>query len=509
MPPPTSDVASRPAPVRRPPQARRAGEPPAPRGPRSYRPKSRAQQARRWFAVVLAFFALILASVAAWGFYQFRRIDRVDVDLAKAEDLSPQNFLVVGSDTRDLGDDERRDVTVYGNGSERAPDGKRADTMVIARVDPKKASVELLSIPRDLWVDRGTTEGRINAAYNDGAQALVDTIESNLDIPIHHYVEVNFNGFKGLVDALQGVPLYFDKPVRDKMTGLYVRKAGCYTLNGHQALAFARSRHLEYSNGVRWVADPTADLGRITRQQIFLRHAMKKVTGLGLGSVDSLRVLVGVAVNNVTIDDQMGTDDMMRLARHFEHFDADTMVVHRLETENTRTTSGQSILEMSPQGSQAVLDIFNGRVQPTRADAPATTAVEPSMVTVEVMNGAGVPGLARAGSAELGTLGFTIGTVGDAEEPTDVTTITYGKGGEAASMLVSSKIAGNPPPTVDPTLPAGMVRVTLGEALELAGATPAGASATAGPPTSGAGSVTPEEPIGVEIGDPPPGVACG
>lgn len=463
--------------------------------------------ARRWLAVLLAFFALLLGTVAAWGFYQFRRIDRVSVDLTEAEDLSPQNFLVVGSDTRDLGDEERRDVTVYGNGSERAPDGKRADTIVVARVDPKKASVELLSIPRDLWVDRGTTEGRINAAYNDGAQALVDTIESNLGVPIHHYVEVNFNGFKGLVDALAGVPLYFDKPVRDKMTGLYVRNAGCYTLNGHQALAFARSRNLEYSNGVRWVKDPTADLGRITRQQIFLRHAMKKVTGLGLGSIDSLRVLVGVAVNNVTIDDQMGTDDMMRLARHFEHFDAETMVVHRLETKNSRTTSGHAILELAEAESKPVLDIFSGAAKPAPAATEPVPAVEPSMVTVEVLNGAGIPGIARAGSEELAALGFGIGTVGDGT-PTDETTISYGKGGAAASMLVSSKIAGNPPPQEDPTLPAGTVRVTLGSALELVSAS-GDPAATTGPPTSGAGSVTPEPPIGVEIGNPPPGVTCG
>lgn len=453
----------------------------------------------------LALIALLLGTVAAWGFYQFRRIDRVDVDLAQAEDLSPQNFLVVGSDTRDLGDDERRDVTVYGNGSERAPEGKRADTIVVARVDPKQASVELLSIPRDLWVDRGTTEGRINAAYNDGAQALVDTIQANLGVPIHHYVEVNFNGFKGLVDALQGVPLYFDKPVRDKMTGLYVRKAGCYMLNGHQALAFARSRNLEYSNGVRWVKDPTADLGRITRQQIFLRHAMKKVTGLGLGSIDSLRVLVGVAVNNVTIDDQMGRDDMMRLARHFEHFDAETMVVHRLETENSRTSSGQSILELSKEGSKGVLDIFSGATPAVAAEAPPMPTVEPAAVTVDVMNGAGVPGLARAGSEELAGLGFTVGQIGDAA-PTDETTITYGKGGAAASMLVSSKLSGNPPPQEDPTLPAGVVRVTLASAIELA-TTPD--TSAAGAATAGAASTTPEKPIGVEIGNPPPGVTCG
>src|SRR5690606_5605265 len=119
-----------------------------------------------------------------------------------------------------------------------------------------------------------------------------------LDIPINHYVEVDFNGFKGLVEAIGGIDMYFDRPVYDDHSGLNIHKKGCYTLDGVQALAFARSRDLVYSNGVEWISDPTGDLGRITRQQVFLRRALAKVATFGLDDIGSLRVLTGVAVNN-------------------------------------------------------------------------------------------------------------------------------------------------------------------------------------------------------------------
>src|SRR5205085_987400 len=151
-------------------------------------------KARRWFAVLLGVFALLAGAVAAWGVIQFNRISRVDVDLTEAGDLSPQNFLLVGSDTRDLGHESsgQDNGAIYGGGDETAPGGKRADTILVARADPKKGTIELLSIPRDLWVaDPSGGNHRINGSYNKGAQNLVDTIESNLDIPINHYVEVN------------------------------------------------------------------------------------------------------------------------------------------------------------------------------------------------------------------------------------------------------------------------------------------------------------------------------
>jgi len=468
--------------------------------------------------------ALLIGAVVAWGYIQFSRIDREDLDLQSAKTLEPQNFLVVGSDTRDLGDTESADAGgIYGDGSDVPPSGKRADTIVIARIDPGAASIELLSVPRDLWVKTAKGgEQRINSAYNSGAQELIDSIERNLGIPINHYVEVNFNGFKGLVDALGGVQLYFDRPVRDGNTGLNIKEAGCYNLTGIQALAFARSRHLQYSNGAKWVSDQTGDLGRITRQQVFLRHAMAKVTTLGLGDLDSLRVLTNVAVDNVTIDDELGTNDMIALARKFSAFDAKTMVVHRLSTTPFRTKRGADVLKVTQAESQQVLDIFTGKAKASQVTTVPTTALAPQGVTLDVMNGAGVAGLARSIADQLGSVGFVIGEVGniDVKDRPRSTVVKYGPGAEGKAKLVASKLSPTPQVAAAPSLAAGEVVLELASEPNVPGASATPSTAGASPttvaappttaaPTSGAGTVTPEKTLGLNIGDPPPGVDCG
>ncbi|MCZ7631196.1 MAG: LCP family protein [Microthrixaceae bacterium] len=93
----------------------------------------------------------------------------------------------------------------------------------------------MLSIPRDLWVTLPDgSEDRINAAYAESTQTLIDAIEENLGIPVHHFAEVDFVGFQKLIDALGGVPMYFDSPVRDRNSGLSISEPGCVVLNGPQ-----------------------------------------------------------------------------------------------------------------------------------------------------------------------------------------------------------------------------------------------------------------------------------
>jgi hypothetical protein len=206
---------------------------------------------------------------------------------------------------------------------------------------------------------------------------------------------------------------------------------------------------------------------------------------------------------------------MIRLAKNFSKVDAEKMLVHHLATTPTRIR-GQEVLKLSSAESQNVLDIFSGKAKPADVSAPPTTVLVPQMVTVDVLNGTSIAGLAKSGSDDLKAVGFTIGTV-DNSEPVDSTVVTYGKGGERAALLVASKISPNPDVKKDSSLTGGQIVVKLAGELNVpASATPttaAGSSTTAGvnagqPPTSGAGT-TPEKPVGLNIGDPPPGVKCG
>ncbi len=385
---------------------------------------------------------------------------------------------------------------------------------MIARVDPKRTSIELLSIPRDLLVTKpnSTSRTKINSTYNTGPQALIDTIRSNLGVDVNHYVEVNFQSFKGLVDAIGGVPMYFDRPMYDKNTGLSIRKTGCYTLSPVQALAFARSRHLRYSDGTKWVSDGTADLGRITRQQVFLRHALAKISTLGITDIGTINRLVNVAVDNVKVDSALSTTQMISLARKFEKFDANDLATHQLPTLATGAN-----LVLDTNGAQPVLDIFRGKAPATQSnkDAAPTTTIPNAAVTVSVMNGTGKAGLAKQAGEELTAISFNLGTVDNAT-PTTGSTIFYAKSNKAAAEAVASHVSPAPTLSVDPSLSGPNVRLVLGSEYRQVVGRPSGSSATSTttPASVGASATATNpdasgKPIGYTTGDPPPGVPCG
>jgi len=483
-------------------------------------PRTRRQRVGLGALIALTVVTAVVAGAAAWGYLQFRRIERVDVDLERAAPAKPANFLVVGSDTRELGASDSGEAGIYGKGKEIPPSGQRADTIVIARVDPGRSTIEMLSVPRDLWVKlpAGNSQ-RINSAYNKGPQALVDTIESNLGITINHYVEVNFDGFRGLVEAVGGVPLYFDTPIRDRNSGLWITELGCQTLDPNQALAFARARHLQYRVDGRWKSDPTGDLGRITRQQVFLRHAFDQVSALGLGDLGSVRKLVGVAVDNVRIDEGLTTDGIIELARRFSKFDSKNMVVHRLQTEGFTTSGGADVLRLLPDDASPILDIFRGVTPATKAAPTTSVALTPDLVAVDVMNAAGEKGLAGAVAEQLRSGGFEVRRTDNTKTPTERNVVRYGAGAKLHAALLASRLDPQPDVVADDSIAGGVVELDVIDRFASVDAAPptSTTSTTHAADASGSSSTVPqvidgvptnEDVVGRSIGDPPPGISC-
>jgi LCP family protein required for cell wall assembly len=180
---------------------------------------------------------LAAACAAGWGYWKLSHIDRVNVNLIEAGVGEPENYLIVGSDSRKQGDP----VDPSAQGSVL---GQRSDTIMVLRIDPQSGVAAMLSLPRDLWVPiagRGGQSQRINVAYSMGKQTLVDTIQHNFGIRINHYLEIDFHGFQGLVNAIGGVPMWFDKAYRDLNSGLQIDHPGCVKLDGYSALAFVTS----------------------------------------------------------------------------------------------------------------------------------------------------------------------------------------------------------------------------------------------------------------------------
>lgn len=477
-----------------------AGSPPAQHG------RSWAQRFVIAFGAVLAVLSLLGALVVGVVWWRFGSFDRIDLDLAPNTTADkPLNFLVVGSDSRENISEDDPDAGAF-LGEEVG--GKRTDTIIVLRVDPAAKSISLLSIPRDLWVPLNGTgpNDRINTAFAEGgAQELINTVQSVLRIDINHYVEVDFKGFKSLVDTVGGVPLYFDRAMYDENSGLNITEPGCVTLDGQQALAFARSRHLVYFNeeSGEYEEDLTADLGRITRQQLFLRRVMDKVASLGLTDVTKLNRLVNVATDNVTFDDNLSTGDLVDLARQFSSLGSEAMQSYALPTDLTETPEGASVVVLREADAQATLDVFRG-VAPAAASTTAPAALSPSQVAVSVLNGTGVPGQAGDAASGLEAIGFAVAQVGNTPQAGETrTTVRYAPASAAAAQLVASYLQPGVNLVEDGTVGSGVVLVTGADwvGITVPEVVDTGAAADPEATTTTVVGVTPP-------GVPPPGVIC-
>lgn len=210
--------------------------------------------------MVLAFFAAVgagafLASTSLFDApRRLARLDRANETLLVATDKT--TVMILGVDERD-------------------DDVGRSDTLMLATVDPKQKQVSLLSIPRDTRTLIQGSYDKINSAYAYGGWKLTrDVVEDLLDTPVDHYVLVNTRSFPRIIDAIGGIDLYVESRMYyvdewdDAVPGGLVIDLypGMQHMDGVTAMSYVRYR------------DEEGDIGRIARQQRFMRAVMEKVT---------------------------------------------------------------------------------------------------------------------------------------------------------------------------------------------------------------------------------------
>jgi LCP family protein required for cell wall assembly len=308
----------------------------------------------RWRRVVLVVIVVLVVALIGSFLYArsiFDRIERVEVSESLTSSSDGTNYLIVGSDSRE-------NVTEAGdagfNGAE-APTGQRADTMLLLHLEGGRA--QMMSIPRDLYVPISGTDGsaKINAAYNadlgGGPRRLIDTVTEYLDIPIDRYMEVDFVSFAGLVDALGGITIDFEHPAQDPASGLLVPQAGPVELDGDQALAFVRSRNYTETIDGEQVTDPTADLGRIERQQQFLSAVIGELSDTK--SPFTLASAAGGMAEGLRIDDEMTFFDAVRLGWGMRGKTPE--ILEPLPVTNDRNEAG-AVLILDEAAAQPILD---------------------------------------------------------------------------------------------------------------------------------------------------------
>lgn len=331
-------------------------------------PPSEPPAKKRWGAgkkFLLFLLALMVVGVfASYGFLRYTegKIDRIEAsELTSLETVAaapgaPVNFLFVGVDDRSTLPDDWDDT--FGDFA-----GRRTDVIMVAHLVPGEG-IQMLSIPRDLRADiPGHGTNRVNASYVlGGPDLLVQTVQAETGIPINHYVEIDFAGVGAVVDSLGGVTINFDYAGRDSKSG-FSTDAGTQTLNGEEAVAYARSRHYQELRNGEWTGTGGGDISRTGRQQQILLALFDQVTSPS--SAFNLTSFLPTFADQITADEGLTLGLMADLGRNALGLRSTGVDAITLPVKNFSGSDGRAYV-VPIDTTQAVIDAFiNGDPFPT------------------------------------------------------------------------------------------------------------------------------------------------
>jgi LCP family protein required for cell wall assembly len=342
------------------------------------------------------------------------------------------NYLLLGSDSRSNLSPEQQEQF----GSDEVIGGEnRSDTIMLVHSDPAREKVVILSFPRDLWVEiPGHGFGKINSAFEGGIDGggpllVAKTLHKLTGLRINHFLYVDLGGFQGVVDTLGGVQMCIPTDLYDINAGLDL-KAGCQTLDGYQALAYVRTRHLP--------CDTVPDFARISRQQQFLRALINRL----LQPAELLRVptLIHPILGNMTRDKGLSPADLVYLVGQLRGITTGA-ADFRAVSGSGDTIDGLSVVRMDPSAEALFAALRDGtRLPPATGTELAGTPPSEANIRVPVVEH-GRDTAAADVEQVLSEGGFDIspGIVPYAALGTDVTgsAIAYTPGGEVQAQVVA------------------------------------------------------------------------
>jgi LCP family protein required for cell wall assembly len=426
---------------------------------------------------------LLVAGVGGYTIYLNSKIVRIAVKNLKpapkkGTDASEENILMVGSTSRCV-------LTVqnpaYGLCSQGV-NGVNSDVIMILHLNPALHQIAILSIPRDLFVPNARTEGanKIDAALYEGPSQLVNAIQEDFGIPIQHYVELNFDSFANVVNALGGINMYFPEPVFDQYSGLDVQTTGCIHLDGIHALQVVRARHLQYKGpGVTsddpyyWPQEGESDLARIRRDHEFLRVLATAVAQRGLGNLLTDERIISSVAPQLVVDSGFSTSNMVNLALTYHSTNA--YDVPQMTLPVMVGSFGQYYYEGGGYGDveftsepqdQAVIDQFLG-VSSSTDTMNGGLLPDPNTISVSILDGSGISSAGSMAASGLQALGFKVvgsgyaSPVGEEAE----TVVEYSQDTpaiEAAAQAVAHAFSGQVVMAMGPTTDDAQVTVVTG-----------------------------------------------
>ncbi len=304
--------------------------------------------------ILIALLALLVVAVSATAaiFFGVRhsinsQIKHVDVSVSKlSTSQTPQSgpqssasgpgttFLILGSDSRQSGGDP----TNWQAGAQRS------DVLIVAQIEADGNGINLMSIPRDSWVDiPGYGTAKINAAFSyGGADLTIATVENLLGIHIDHFMITDFTSFSELTDALGGVTM--------------ATSSGSQHFNGKEALAYVRERY----------SLPRGDFDRVQRQQAWIRAILQQVFSKSvLTDPAKLTDLVSILTKYSALDQNLDFDSLLKIASGMTGLRSNGVHFFTIPFTGTGTSSdGQSIVELDMTAVKEVGDAWNAGTIP-------------------------------------------------------------------------------------------------------------------------------------------------
>jgi LCP family protein required for cell wall assembly len=318
---------------------------------------------RRTSAPLGLLFAVAVGIAGATGVItaadrQVGNVDRIEnlEDVLVAVDGPAVNYLLIGSDSREGADPNAADSGAIGGAGDVS--GRRSDTIMVLRQEVDGNGAALLSLNRDLWVTHADSgrQDRINAAYNRGADVLAATITAEYGIPINHVVDVNFFGFKDLINTIGGTTICFDVPVRDVKSGLD-QPAGCNLITGDQALAYARSRTFQEFRDGEWRTDGTADIGRVLRQQEFIKSTVNETLNELQADPFLASELIDATSDSLRLDPNL---DPLSAAGNLRKAFSGGLVTFTLPSQGANIDGKSVLVVVDGPDTQGILNYFRG-----------------------------------------------------------------------------------------------------------------------------------------------------
>ena len=397
--------------------------------------------------------ALLSLSILTGSFYYWSTYRHFKASVPTAQKLpavaagqkdidgKAQNILLLGNDSRS----GATPAELAALGTTNDGGSANTDTMMVMHIPADGSKATVLSFPRDAYLAiPGHGKAKLNAAYPDGyndakasgesevaAQGaaitlLAQTLDDLTGLHIDHYVQINLLGFYRISIAIGGVQVLLCQKQKEPLSGINL-PAGWSTIQGTQALAFVRQRH-DLANG---------DLDRIRRQQYFLTAVFQDLLSSGtLVNPFKIRRLLN-AVSSSLLTDGV---DLLSLANDFAEMSQGNLTFKTIPTDGAADNDAGAVLVVSPEEVQSYVEEQIGISNDT-AFASAST-VDPSSVSVDLLNESDQSGTATRAAAILGQAGFEVGAVRGDAAVSATTKIEYPAGKESQAKTLLAYVPG-------------------------------------------------------------------